>query len=118
MRLARNILWGVGFAGALAASGPAAADDMAVGELVGVTTQEDCMARAQRTLETYRDRFGASGVIADTWTVYLFNADLDGFDVVIMCPTVEDAVGAFAVVHGPEGSEPIEVFRRIRQLWN
>ncbi len=105
-------------AAASVCAAPASAGDMAVGELLGASSQADCMERARLAARMYRDRFGASGVVEDSWTVYVFNADYAGFDLVVMCAVVEGEPASFVVVHGPEGSGPLSVLAKMQQVWN
>lgn len=113
----RAVMSGLTTAAAIAVATPAAAGEMAVGQLVGVESQSECMERARRAVYAYRDRFGASAIIEDSWTIYLFDADNNGFDVVVMCPLIEERAAAFAAVHGAEDTRPLEVLERLQQVW-
>lgn len=104
-------------AAALGAFGSAEAGEMAVGQMDGVKSQRDCMERARAAAQRFRDQFGASGVGEASWTVYVFNGQYERFDFVLMCPKIEGETAVFVVVHGPDGSTPLEVLKKVQQSW-
>ena len=120
MKIAATAALAFGLGGAVglaSAPGAAHAGQMAVGELSGVESQEQCMERAKQMLTRYRDARGASAISEDQWTLYLWNGEYADYDVVVMCPVVDGESAGFMVVHGGDDGDALAVLNRISRLW-
>lgn len=113
------------FAAAILGAGLHAGDAGAVGflthDLGAAGDYEECIARAERTLNAYAARYGnaSSEVVTSDWTSSAFMIEPGDGDINIACPYRNFQVEvALITVHsrGPESEREL-ILDRLLQLW-
>ena len=106
-------------------AGPASAGLFRVGDLGEMPTRPDCMAVAERVLQSYLNEYGGGSVFGDTenpesWEVYGWNLRPGDNDIVITCPVVNGQVNAFFTLYtaSEDGADDAgTVIEQVRDLW-
>jgi hypothetical protein len=114
------------FAAAILGAGLHAGDARAVGflthDLGAAGSYEDCIARAERTLNAYVARYRNTGseVVTSDWTSSAFMVDPGDADVNIACPyrNFQVEVALITVHSRGDEAERETILDRLLQLWD
>ena len=108
---------------ALAGAGVSHAEGYSISDLGNVTSESECLNKADRVIQRYKNALGSGSTSLGSWTAYAWDMEPGDQDTVIVCaPSTEGGtsrVRAILVVHG-ETSEPDRIATRevLKGYWS
>lgn len=106
--------------GLAVAANPAAAEGWSIFKLDSLSDLESCMAKSRAVISAYIFDNGGSETGADSWSVYGYDLEPGGQDVVIVCPEGPDGmIDAMLVVQSESESDlRVQVAEALVALWD
>jgi len=99
---------------------PASAEGWSITKLGTMPTEQLCMDKARLIINRYIFANGGGNTGEDTWSLYAYNLEPGGQDIVIMCPIGGGgAVNAMLVIQSESSSDDRSwAARELVSLWN
>jgi len=99
----------------------APAEGWTVSDLGSLDTREDCMRRAEATIDSYRASYGGSGFTGRSeWTIGGYDLRGDVVDALIICPIEAGLAEPFLIVFNSDSDNDARglVAERLEEIWD
>ncbi|MFO7920941.1 MAG: hypothetical protein R6U99_09045 [Nioella sp.] len=99
----------------------AQAEGWTVSDLGSLDTREECMRRAEATIDSYRAVYGGSGFTGRSeWTIGGYDLRGDVVDALIICPIEAGLAAPFLIVFNSDSDNDARglVAERLEEIWD